>query len=134
VSENIREPGGTSPKPSPARRGLTVVARKLRRSSTEAESRLWHHLRNRQLLGFKFRRQMLIGRHVADFACEQTRLVVELDGGQHAESTHDAARTAAIEAAGYLVLRFWNNDVLVNTESVLDEIARTLRLTSQESS
>jgi len=108
----------------------TPIARKLRRASTEAETRLWHHLRNRQLLGFKFRRQAPIARHVADFACEQARLVVELDGGQHADNAADAARTAAIEAAGYHVLRCWNHDVLANTDAVLEEIARMLRLSS----
>jgi BirA family biotin operon repressor/biotin-[acetyl-CoA-carboxylase] ligase len=109
---------------------LTPIARTLRRASTDAETRLWHHLRNRRLLGFKFRQQAPIGRHVADFACEQARLVIELDGGQHADSATDAERTAAIEAAGYHVLRFWNHDVLANTDGVLEEIARTLRLSA----
>jgi BirA family biotin operon repressor/biotin-[acetyl-CoA-carboxylase] ligase len=109
---------------------LTPIARKLRRASTDAESRLWHHLRNRRLLGFKFRRQTPIGRHVADFACEPARLAIELDGGQHADSAADAARTTAIEAAGYQILRFWNHDVLANTDGVLEEIARTLRISS----
>jgi very-short-patch-repair endonuclease len=112
------------------RKRLTPIARKLRRASTEAEARLWHHLRNRQLLGFKFRFQMPIGRHVADFACEQARLVIELDGGQHTDRPADAARTAAIEALAYHVLRFWNHDVLANTDGVLEEIARILRLSS----
>lgn len=107
---------------------LTPIARTLRRASTDAEARLWYHLRNRRLFGFKFRQQAPIGRHVADFACQQARLVIELDGGQHADSAADAARTAAIEAAGYQILRFWNHDVLANTEGVLEEIARTLRL------
>ncbi len=86
------------------------------------------HLRNRQLLGFKFRRQMPIGHeYVADFGCEQAKLLVELDGGQHADSRSDAERTAILEGRGYRVLCFWNNDVLENTDGVLDEIARTLR-------
>lgn len=109
---------------------LTPISRKLRRASTDAETRLWSRLRNRQLSGFKFRRQMPIGNHVADFACEEARLVIELDGGQHADNAADAARTAATEAAGYHVLRFWNHDVLGNTDGVLEEIARTLRLSS----
>lgn len=100
--------------------------RALRRRATEAETRLWAHLRNRQLEGAKFRRQHRIGRHVADFACEAARLVIECDGGQHTPEA-DAPRTAAIEAAGWHVLRFWNNDVLQNTEGVLEEIRRTLR-------
>lgn len=109
---------------------LTPIARKLRGASTDAEIRLWSHLRNRRLLGFKFRRQMPLGNHIADFACEQARLVIELDGGQHSDSTSDAARTAALEAAGYQVLRFWNHDVLANTGGVLEEIARTLAAAS----
>ena len=109
---------------------LTPIARKLRRSRTEAEERLWYHLRWRRLGGYKFRFQHQIGRHVADFACEEARLVVELDGGQHAESATDAARTAALEVAGYCVLRFWNHDVLANTDGVLEEIALRLRLAS----
>lgn len=109
-----------------AKRPLTDVARKLRRRSTDAETRLWYHLRDRRLLGFKFRRQEPRGRAVADFLCQQARLIVEVDGGQHAESRTDSERTAFLNSAGYLVLRFWNNDVLSNTDGVLDEIARTL--------
>ncbi|HMC91818.1 MAG TPA: DUF559 domain-containing protein [Allosphingosinicella sp.] len=106
---------------------LTPLARQLRRSSTDAEQRLWHHLRGRRLEGFKFRRQFTIGRFIADFACEQARLVVEVDGSQHVGSAADAARTASLEEAGYLVLRFWNNDILGNTDGVLKVIARALR-------
>ena len=128
MQEDDRDRPITSPKPSPERRGLTRVARKLRRDFTEAETRLWAQLRNRRLLGFKFRRQAPVGRHVADFLCEEARLIVELDGGQHADNSADAARTAALESAGYHVLRFWNHDVLGNTDGVLEEIARTLRI------
>src|SRR6476659_4085731 len=106
---------------------LTPIARKLRRQMTDAEQRLWTRLRNRQLLNFKFRAQSPIGAHVADFAREQASLVIELDGGQHAESKTDPARTAAIEAAGHRILRFWNHDVLQNTDGVLEVIAQTLR-------
>jgi len=109
------------------RKPLTPLARKLRRAQTEAEDRLWSRLRNRQLLDFKFRFQFPIGRHVADFACEQARLVVELDGGQHVDSQSDPARTAAIHAAGYQILRFWNHDVFANTDGVLEVIAQALR-------
>jgi very-short-patch-repair endonuclease len=131
MSEDARKRRNPSPKPSPHGRGLTAVARKLRRDATDAEARLWHHLRGRRLLDFKFRRQHPVGRHVADFLCEEARLIVELDGGQHATSETDASRTASLEAAGYHVLRFWNHDVLGNTDGVLEEIARTLRLSSQ---
>ena len=104
---------------------MTPVARKLRRASTDAEKRLWHHLRARQLEGAKFVRQFPIGGHIADFACCDAHLVVELDGGQHGDEA-DAARTAVIEAFGYRVIRFWNNDVLANTEGVLEAIRQEL--------
>jgi len=106
---------------------LTPVARKLRRTSTNAEQRLWRHLRSRQLEGAKFTRQFPIGPHVADFACRSARLAIELDGGQHSREV-DAPRTAAIEAFGYRIIRFWNNDVLQNTEGVLEVIRRELSL------
>lgn len=107
---------------------LTPTARKLRRTMTDAERRLWAGLRNRQIEGAKFVNQFPIGPHVADFACREARLVIELDGGQHAESVTDAARTALIEAHGYTVIRFWNNDVLANTDGVLEEIRQALSI------
>jgi very-short-patch-repair endonuclease len=111
---------------------LIPVARKLRRGATEAEERLWYHLRARRLGGFKFRRQMPVGRHVADFACEEARLVVEVDGGQHAESAADRERTRALEAAGYHVLRFWNHDVLQSTDAVLETILHSLEAATDQ--
>ena len=98
-------------------------ARTLRRNATDAETKLWHDLRNRQLGGLKFRRQATIGYHVVDFLCAEKRLVVELDGGQHTPE-RDAARTAQLEALGYRVIRFWNNDALGNTDGVLETILR----------
>jgi very-short-patch-repair endonuclease len=106
---------------------LTPVARRLRRDRTEAETRLWRYLHNRQLEGAKFRFQAPVGPYVADFLCAEAKLIVELDGGQHGEQIEqDAARTKALEAAGYTVLRFWNNDVLANTEGVLEMIRLAL--------
>ncbi len=103
------------------RRGLV---RKLRRSSTDAEKRLWGRLRNRQLCGLKFKRQVPVCGFCADFFCEDAKLIVEVDGGQHAVRTKkDAERTKVLESAGFQVLRFWNNDVLPNIEGVLQEIA-----------
>lgn len=99
--------------------------RTLRRNATDAEARLWSRLRNRQLAGHKFRRQQPIGPYIADFACPEAMLVVELDGGQHRPET-DAARTASLEQQGYTVLRFWNNDALGNPEGVLETILRWL--------
>jgi very-short-patch-repair endonuclease len=102
---------------------LTPVARILRRDRTEAEARLWRYLRNRQMEGAKFRFQSPVGPYVADFLCVEARLIVELDGGQHGiQAEKDAARTKVLEAAGYTVIRFWNNEVLANTEGVVETI------------
>ena len=109
-------------------KSLTPIARKLRRASTEVEAALWQRLRARQADGAKFVRQFAIGPYVADFACRAAGLVIELDGGQHSESTADVERTHVIEANGFTVLRFWNNDVAENMEGVLEEIGRTLKL------
>ena len=106
---------------------LTPVAKKLRRASTDAENRLWYHLRSRRFEGAKFIRQFPIGPYIADFACRDARLAIELDGGQHIEAV-DAPRTEVIEAFGYRVIRFWNNDVLQNTEAVLETIRNELLL------
>ena len=101
--------------------------RQLRIMLTDAERRLWGTLRGRRLRGLKFRRQHRLGPFIADFVCVEHRLVIEADGGQHAESAGDARRTAWLEARGWRVLRFWNNDILANTESVQDAILRALR-------
>ena len=101
-------------------------ARELRRNATDAERILWSRVRDRQLDGRKFRRQYPIGPYVADFACPQERLVVELDGGAHAsQSDYDAERTRFLEADGYRVLRFWNTDVLMNLAGALEAIRAT---------
>ena len=98
-------------------------ARKLRRETTESERFLWKHIRDRQLAGLKFRRQHPIGRYVADFGCEEEKLVVELDGGQHADNVdHDEQRTQYIEKFGYRVVRYWNSEVLSNIEGVMADI------------
>jgi very-short-patch-repair endonuclease len=103
------------------------LARRLRTTPTDAEMRLWSRLRRRQLAGFRFRRQHPMGPYVVDFFCPDTKLVVEVDGGQHADSATDAVRTRWLEARGYRVVRFWNNDVLANTEGVLLAILGALR-------
>jgi len=95
----------------------------LRRSLTDAERKLWGALRARQLVGAKFRRQVPIGAYVADFLCRDARLVVEVDGGQHAESARDQYRDRWFNDNGFRVLRFWNNEVLGNLEGVLTMIA-----------
>ena len=109
------------------RKHLTPVARKLRRNRTDVEDRLWQRIRGRQIEGEKFVFQFPIGPHVADFACRTARLVIELDGSQHAEMTEaDAARTAVLEAFGFRVIRFWNSEVNDNLEGVLEAIRQTL--------
>ena len=102
-------------------------ARSLRQSSTDAERRLWKALRDRQLEDYKFRRQRPIGPFIADFVCLEHLLVIELDGSQHAGSDYDAARTAWLQQHGWRVLRFWNNDVLLNIEGVAEAILKVLR-------
>ena len=101
----------------------TARARTLRNNPTAAEKLLWSRLRRAQLCGLAFTRQLPIAGHFADFACRSAKLVVELDGSQHAEmSEGDAQRTRRIEAAGYRVLRFWNNDLTSNMDGVLTAI------------
>jgi very-short-patch-repair endonuclease len=107
------------------RKRLTPIARRLRADQTDAEERLWRHLRSRQLEGEKFVRQFQIDDFVADFACRAAKLAIEVDGGQH-EAARDAARTAVIENYGYRILRFWNHDVLANTDGVLEAIRQEL--------
>jgi len=102
-------------------------ARGLRRRQTDAERRLWTRLRDRRLLGVKFTRQMPIGPYIVDFCCREQTLIVELDGGQHSvRADYDAGRTAFLQALGYRVLRFWDNDALANTDGVLQRIAEAL--------
>ena len=106
------------------RRGITK-ARNLRVASTDVERVLWTHLRGRRLGNFKFRRQQPICGYIVDFACVETRLVIELDGGQHSEQvTQDAHRTAMLAKNGFRVMRFWNDEVLKNLEGVLEQILR----------
>jgi very-short-patch-repair endonuclease len=100
----------------------TALARRLRRDSTRAEQKLWRHLRSRTLAGFKFARQKPIGPYVVDFVCREKRLVIEVDGSQHAESDGDLKRDRWLAEHRYRVLRFWNNEVLENIEGVWDTI------------
>ena len=105
-----------------------VRARSLRETPTDAESLLWYHLRDRRLADHKFRRQRPIGPYFADFACLEAKLIVELDGGQHVEDVgYDQNRTRFIEAQGYRVLRFWNNEVLTQTDAVRERILQALQ-------
>lgn len=100
----------------------------LRRNSTDAEKLLWSKLRNRQLDGLKFRRQSPIDQYIVDFLSESAKVIVELDGGQHAMQTEaDAERSRVLESMGYIVMRFWNNEVIGNIDGVLLEIHDTIR-------
>ena len=110
------------------RERVGVRARALRKTATDAESMLWFYLRDRRLGDFKFRRQRPIGPYFADFACLEAMLVVELDGGHHADATeYDQRRTQFMQRQGFRVLRFWNNDVLTQTAIVREQILLALR-------
>jgi len=111
---------------------LTHLARKLRNDPTDAEKRLWLHLRTSRFEGAKFTRQHPIGEFIADFACRSLRLAIELDGGQHSESLSDANRTCIIEAHGYRLIRFWNNEVMGNIDGVLTVIAEEIAIARNE--
>jgi very-short-patch-repair endonuclease len=101
--------------------GTLQNARKLRREMTDAERELWQHFRAGRFDGVKFRRQHPVPPYIADFCCVSARLIVELDGPQHSEEV-DAARTRYLKSQGWRILRFWDNDVLLQTEAVLDAI------------
>jgi very-short-patch-repair endonuclease len=101
-------------------------ARQLREFSTDAERRMWSALRDRRLSRYKFRRQHPIGHYIVDFACTEYRLVIELDGSQHADSAADARRTAWLEIQGWRIVRFWNNDVLGNIDGVIEAVLEAL--------
>jgi very-short-patch-repair endonuclease len=102
-------------------------ARILRKTMTEAERALWWLLREKQVGGYRFRRQVPIDHYIIDFACLEARLIIEVDGGQHSESDSDQRRDAYLQAQGFRVLRFWNNDVLGNREGVMARITEALR-------
>jgi len=105
-------------------RELIRRAQELRRNMTDSECRLWRRLRHREL-GFRFRRQMPIGGHIADFACPAARIVIELDGGQHGNDeaeARDLIRTAEIERCGFRVIRFWNHEVIEHLDDVVEKI------------
>ena len=97
-------------------------AREMRRIATPPEQKLWRALRNRGLGNLKFRRQVPFGPFILDFFCEDTRLVVEIDGATHATPNHDADRNAWLTAHGCTIIRFWNNDVMANLDGVLHAI------------
>ena len=101
---------------------MNTRPRELRRNASIAENRLWYVLRNRGLAGLKFVRQFPVGPYITDFACREAALVIELDGGQHADNATDAVRTAFLNTEGYSVLRFWNDEVLNHRDTVCELI------------
>ena len=108
----------------------TVRARLLRRTSTDAETHLWFLLRGKRLGGLKFRRQHPVGPFFVDFACPAQRVAIELDGGGHVEpevEAHDLSRSESLQARGWRVLRFWNDDALFHEEVVVEAIAAAVR-------
>jgi very-short-patch-repair endonuclease len=109
------------------------LQRCLRNASTEAEQKLWQRLGGRQLEGCKFRRQHPYFDFILDFVCLERRLVVEVDGGQHADSPTDASRDAFLQRSGFRLLRFWNNEVMENTDEVVEVIWRNLMALSTPS-
>lgn len=102
--------------------GNIVNARRLRRQSTDVEAKLWFYLRNRQLSEAKFRRQFPVGPYIADFCCFERKLIIELNGSQHADNVKDEARTEYLVAHGFKVLRFWNREINQNLDGVLETI------------
>ncbi len=103
-------------------------ARALRAQMTDAETLMWQQLRGRRFQGFKFRRQRPLGPYILDFVCLEAGLVIEIDGGQHAEQlAYDQARTALIESHQLTVIRFWNHEVMNDTAAVLENIWQTLQ-------
>jgi very-short-patch-repair endonuclease len=107
-------------------------ARRLRSTTTDAEERLWMGLRGDQISGHRFRRQVPIGPYVVDFACRKARLVIEVDGSQHVAASHEDDRgTAWLALRGYRVVRFWDNQVLTETDEVLESVRAALVVMSK---
>ena len=110
------------------RNHLKTLARNLRKNHTDAEKLLWNRLRSRQVADCKFKRQFAIEHYIVDFICLSRNLIIELDGGQHNETTdYDTTRTKFLTAKGFKVIRFWNNEVFDETEAVLEKIFDELR-------
>jgi len=107
---------------------LQSRARRLRNQATDAERLLWRHLRHRQISGYRFRRQVPVAGFIADFASLEAKVIVELDGGQHQENAdYDKQRDLLIQAQGFLILRFWDNQVFQETQAVLHQIVQALQ-------
>ena len=124
-SLNATPPHPTAARPPSPARGEGVLlkrAKSMRKEPTPAERKLWLLLRDRRLSELKFRRQVPIGNYIADFVCYQPKIIVEADGGQHCESSYDKQRDVWFSAQGFVVLRFWNTDILKLPQSVVETI------------
>ena len=108
-------------------RAILTNAKSLRQNQTDAEQKLWYHLRAHRFMGLKFKRQKPLGHYIVDFICVEQKLIIELDGGQHAEQkAYDSVRDTWSRGEGFTVLRFWNNEVMRDMEGVLEQIRLTL--------
>ncbi len=106
---------------------LVEYARDLRKKQTDAERKLWNYLRGRRFFNLKFKRQEPVGKYIADFICYEKSIIIELDGGQHAEKAgNDKIRDNYLRGCGYIVLRFWDNDALKYTESILEVVRQEI--------
>ena len=100
--------------------------RLLRRNQTDAEQKMWQMLRNRQMKGLKFFRQYGVGEYIIDFYCPDIRIAIEIDGGQHLNNESDIKRSEKLSQRNIIVIRFWNNDVLISSQSVCEKIELTI--------
>ena len=111
-----------TPHHRPTAKRIRIFARRMRREPTDAEAAMWRLLRDRRLAPFKFRRQVPFQDFILDFVCFERRIVIEIDGSQHASSARDAAREDVLMAEGFRIARYWNNDVLLQPSAVLEDI------------
>ncbi len=125
---SVKVAGATVP-PSPAggEGKLQQRAKRMRKEMTPAERKLWYALRGRRLVGYKFRRQVPIGRYIADFVCFNPKLIVEVDGGQHHNNAYDEGRDNWLKTQGFKLVRFWNPDVLKNISNVVETVLNEVR-------
>ncbi len=108
---------------------LTPRSKELRKQQTPWETKLWKYLRGKRVWNFKFKRQIPLGKFIVDFCCQEKKLIIELDGGHHSKAItklYDSQRNAFLKSEGYKVLRFWNNDIDKNLDTVLETIAKSL--------
>jgi very-short-patch-repair endonuclease len=113
---------------------ILINAKMLRSYQTEAEQRLWYHLRAHRFMNLKFKRQKPMGRYIVDFVCVEQKLIIEIDGGQHADQVeYDEHRDRWLRSQGYTVLRFWNNEVRQQLDGVLEQIRLTIALSPSPS-